>query len=199
MLNPETASAELIATALAAETSKVREGEDAKIRRAGLIRRAHHADPQTWTQAALANAAGISQPAVSKILSRTPGADSLDAEMAPAAYTLGRLLGLGHYIAQRLDRGSKAVDMVDKIFEGKWPITTESVEQVRRLIDRDIASYGHAVRKQVRTALTEIDENLVIPPGTMLLDQNTHVQLMLGHDHQYNRLTQKTTAAEQEE
>lgn len=57
-------------------TIRVQAGEAAKVERAALIRQLHRADPARWTQTRLAESAGISQPAVSKLIKMADSADA---------------------------------------------------------------------------------------------------------------------------
>lgn len=162
----------------------VAEGETAKTARADLIRRAHGRDPQRWTQTWLAQQAGISQAAVSKML-RTPGERNLEEETDPA-YVVGRLLGVANHMALggRHRTPQHLGQLTDKLFEEKMPINPGTLGQLRLLIDKQmrgpLSDLFHTVYQAV---LDDIDGRLTglptLGPGTQ-----TRLSLILGFDHQ---------------
>lgn len=173
------------ATELAALTASVAAGQAAETRRAALIRTARREDPEYWTQSRLAEAAGISQAAVSKVLAKetSPVLDST----APG-HLIGRITGVGGWVSLRLEWRAECTSLTDKIIEGRMPPTEAVLTQLRDLIGKDLAALAGPDRRLVKNALAEIDRLAGGPLGSARLTQREQVQALLAEASQKQHL-----------
>ncbi|WP_128981005.1 sigma-70 family RNA polymerase sigma factor [Streptomyces roseicoloratus] len=123
----------------------IRAGEEMRHLRAEMIRLLAGAG---WTQERLARLAGMSQPAVSKQVTRAsagedapPAADaSLDQWDTP--WLEGRLWGLAEELSAALDDGAHCSRLVHALARGRKRFTPQNVDALRRLMEEDLREYG---------------------------------------------------------
>lgn len=172
-----------IRAVLAEATEQVNAGETAKLRRAAWVKLA---DAQGWTQTRIAEAARISQPAVSKILKDRPDDD--------LAYQIGRLLGLAAWIA---DKTGDAYPYADKILGGGAPVTQITIARVRREITTRKGQVLPVAGGAARAAYEEIEARIgelggVPATGAVLVGVEQQGRIILGYHHQRKALTDAT-------
>lgn len=161
---------------LAEATAQVNAGETAKLRRAAWVKLA---DAQGWTQTRIAAAAGISQPAVSKILKDRPDDD--------LAYQVGRLLGLAAWIAQKKG-AAYSYPYADKILGGGDPVTQITIQKVHREIKK--GRPDAATRRTYEEITARIAELGGVPPlAAVLGGVEEQSRIILGYHHQRKDLT----------
>ncbi|NUU21822.1 MAG: hypothetical protein HOV68_09975 [Streptomycetaceae bacterium] len=178
---------------LAALTHTVAQGQAAEVQRADLIRNAHAADPARWTQTRLADASGISQAAVSKILNRL----ALDHSDKPG-FLLGRLLGVATWVEGRLYDHDVQVSwerLLDKMIAGTWPPVDSQLDIIRRGVAADLKHLAAEERAAAQAALTDIDACASAPLGMTTPTQQQRMWMVLGMESQQHGLRLDTTGA----
>jgi transcriptional regulator with XRE-family HTH domain len=152
----------------------IRAGEEMRRLRAEMIRLLAGAG---WTQDRLARLAGMSQPAVSKQVTGSPGAASdtgglaLDQEDAP--WLEGRLWGLAEAIAEEVAEygesrestgpagggTARSARLTQALARGRKRFTERNVDALRRLVEEDLRTHRAALgprHQEVREAYDRI-------------------------------------------
>jgi transcriptional regulator with XRE-family HTH domain len=146
----------------------IRAGEEMRRLRAEMIRL--FAD-LGWTQDRIARLTGMSQPAVSKQVTKHKGDDpsppprlSLDQHDTP--WLQGRLWGLAEEISETLHDTAHCTRHLNAVARGKKHFTPQSVDELRRLVEEDLRLHRAALPGGHRHAYDEISRALDIPGPT---------------------------------
>nr|WSW67813.1 sigma-70 family RNA polymerase sigma factor [Streptomyces sp. NBC_00995] len=151
-----------------------------------------------WTQERIARLTDMSQPAVSKQVTKYRDADpgppmdlSLDQRDVP--WLEGRLWGLAEDIAETCAGTAHCFRSVDALARGRKRFTPENVDALRRLVEEDLRLYADCLPGGYRSTYDEISRALDLPsrpdaapPGT------ASVRRALAHRIQRDRLRSGT-------
>lgn len=120
-----------------------------------------------WTQDTIARLAGMSQPAVSKQMTKHK-----DGPPAPLEFTLdqpdvpwleGRLWGLADEISALLDGAAHCMRHLDALARGRKRFTPQNVDTLRRLVEADLRGGATALPAEFRAAYDTISRGLDLP------------------------------------
>ncbi|MDA5284027.1 sigma-70 family RNA polymerase sigma factor [Streptomyces sp. NPDC054904] len=122
-----------------------------------------------WTQDKIARLTDMSQPAVSKQVTKyatgEPGpAMGLDLDQGDAPWLEGRLWGLAEEISEVFE-GARCTRHVNAIARGRKRFTPQGVDELRRLLEEDLALHGQESTGPHRAAYDEIARGLDVPSG----------------------------------
>lgn len=143
----------------------IRAGEEARALRAELVK---VLTGLGWTQDRIARLTGMSQPAVSKQVTKYRA----DAPSPPVALALGqgdapwlegRLWGLAEAISESLDATARCTRHVDALARGRKRFTPRGVDELRRLVEEDLGAHGEELPAGCRQAYDEISRGLDLP------------------------------------
>ncbi|QIY96585.2 sigma-70 family RNA polymerase sigma factor [Streptomyces sp. S1D4-11] len=151
-----------------------------------------------WTQDRIARLTGMSQPAVSKQVTKHKGDDpsppprlSLDQHDTP--WLEGRLWGLAEEISETLHDTAHCTRHLDAVARGKKHFTPQSVDELRRLVEEDLRLHRAALPGGHRHAYDEISRALDIPvPATATPTESPSVRRTLARQIQRTRLRDET-------
>ncbi|MFF3018911.1 sigma-70 family RNA polymerase sigma factor [Streptomyces sp. NPDC057939] len=124
-----------------------------------------------WTQDRIARLTDMSQPAVSKQVTKyaadEPGpAMALDLDQDDVPWLEGRLWGLAEEISETIE-AARCTRHVNAIARGRKRFTPQSVDELRRLLEEDLTlprqGPGGAHRAAYRAAYDEISRGLDVP------------------------------------
>lgn len=180
-----------ISAQLAALTKTVAAGNAAELQRKDVLRAAYAKDPAHWTQTRLAEEAGISQAAVSKIVNAPQVMNPSWHDDKPG-YLLGRLLGVASWVEVRLYERQVRPDWegtLDKLVAGTVPPVPELVQRVKSGMVRDLSALSEDQQEAARGALVDI-EAAGAPLGSVRLSQQEQTWMLLGLDAQKHVLSQ---------
>ncbi|MGW7309450.1 sigma-70 family RNA polymerase sigma factor [Streptomyces sp. NPDC054835] len=126
-----------VADLFAGMNEVIRAGEEMRRTRAEMIQLFADAG---WTQDRLARLAGMSQPAVSKQVSkpRTGEAADLSLDLDDTPWLEGRLWGLAEELSEALDDTAHCARPVHALARGRKRFTPQNVDALRRLIEADL-------------------------------------------------------------
>ncbi|MBL1120575.1 sigma-70 family RNA polymerase sigma factor [Streptomyces sp. 110] len=162
--NPETLTEEQAERMLAGMNEVIRAGEEMRKLRAEMIKM--FAD-FGWTQDRIAQLTDMSQPAVSKQVTKYKMGDplpptklSLDQHDVP--WLEGRLWGLAEEISENYDT-ARCTRYVHAIARGKKRFTPQNVDELRRLVEEDLTLHQAQMPSSYRNAYDEISRGLDIP------------------------------------
>ncbi|MGV9856891.1 sigma-70 family RNA polymerase sigma factor [Streptomyces sp. NPDC003442] len=162
--NPETLTEEQAERMLADMNEVIRAGEEMRKLRAEMIKM--FAD-FGWTQDRIAQLTDMSQPAVSKQVTKYKMGDplpptklSLDQHDVP--WLEGRLWGLAEEISENYDT-ARCTRYVHAIARGKKRFTPQNVDELRRLVEEDLMLHQAEMPSSYRNAYDEISRGLDIP------------------------------------
>lgn len=120
-----------------------------------------------WTQDRIARLTGMSQPAVSKQVTKYRAGDplpparlSLDQRDVP--WLEGRLWGLAEEISETFG-SARSAHYVNAIARGKKRFTPQNVDELRRLVEEDLMLHRADMSGSYRKAYDEISRGLDIP------------------------------------
>ncbi|MET7777401.1 MULTISPECIES: helix-turn-helix domain-containing protein [Streptomyces] len=137
----------------------IRAGEEMRGLRAEMIRL--FAD-LGWTQDRIARLTGMSQPAVSKQVTKhkgdAPPPLSLDRHDTP--WLEGRLWGLAEEISETLHDAAHCTRYVNAVARGRKHFTPQNVDELRRLVEEDLRLHRTALPDGHRHAYDEISRAL---------------------------------------
>ncbi|HSA50994.1 MAG TPA: hypothetical protein VLH10_12930, partial [Yinghuangia sp.] len=134
--------------------ARVADGDAAAEQRAALVHTLY--THLRWPQTRIADAAGLNQPGVSKILKKPPTAVGGDEK---PQVVVGRLLGLAHHLATQLRLGRAPYEArVTKMLGGTWPITPLSLSDLLGFVRRDLDLPG--VPRAYRDAFEQLESRL---------------------------------------
>jgi hypothetical protein len=135
-----------------------------------------------WTQEKISQLTDMSQPAVSKQVSKYKNGDplppmefSLDQDDAP--WLEGRLWGLAEVIAEILNCTARCTRSVHAIGRGKKRFTPRNVDELRRLVEDDLMLRRAEIPGSYRDAYDEISRGLDVPVPVSSKTATTPVSL----------------------
>ncbi len=146
-----------------------------------------------WTQDKIARLADMSQPAVSKQVTKS-GADdpspsvdlSLDQHDAP--WLEGRLWGLAEEISEAFDGTARCTRHVNAIARGRKRFDPQHVDELRRLVEEDLRLYRAQMPGEYRDAYKEISRGLDVPSKVTATTAPASVRRVLACRIQRDRL-----------
>ncbi|MEU6762577.1 sigma-70 family RNA polymerase sigma factor [Streptomyces sp. NPDC046853] len=120
-----------------------------------------------WTQDKIAELADMSQPAVSKQMTKDKAGElpppmRLHLDQRDVPWLEGRLWGLAETVSETLDEGAACTRCVDALGRGKKRFTPRHVDELRRLLEEDLRRH-QAQLPGCRAAYDEISRRLDIP------------------------------------
>ncbi|GGX64837.1 sigma-70 family RNA polymerase sigma factor [Streptomyces microflavus] len=149
-----------------------------------------------WTQERIARLTGMSQPAVSKqVTKHGPGSPQPLAELTLDQYDTpwleGRLWGLAEEISEALSDSARCSRFVVALGRGRKRFTPLEVDALRRLVEEDLMLHREELPGGFRTAYDAISRGLDTPakgtaPGTA--PGSASVRRTLAHRIQRDRL-----------
>ncbi|MFJ9828735.1 sigma-70 family RNA polymerase sigma factor [Streptomyces sp. NPDC101160] len=118
----------------------IRAGEEMRRLRAEMIQQFAAAG---WTQDRLARLAGMSQPAVSKQLTRPRAGEAADVSLDQhdTPWLEGRLWGLAEEIAGTLGGAAACARLTHALALGRKRFTPQNVDALRRLVEEDLRTH----------------------------------------------------------
>ncbi|HMH90859.1 MAG TPA: hypothetical protein VK586_07200 [Streptosporangiaceae bacterium] len=182
------------AAQLAALGARIADGNAARMERAELFGRlaAQQGDGR-WTHQQIADAAGISQAAVSKSLAGTAGSRALASSDGPP-YLVGRMMGVARHLA-RTRKGMVSERTADKLYSGGIPATAVTVVRLTELLRKDLA--GRTVpavyREEMADICARLDDAGPLPPPPWL--GRAREEMILAQHHQAAALTRALASA----
>ena len=184
---------------LSALGARIRDGERARLERDALIGELNRTG---WTQVELAEAIGVTQAGISKIVNTPAGPRYLRSpELQDMWYLIGRAFGVGRFVESRLfliDSCHSEGERLHRVWAKYYlePTSEARYQQLRAAIDHAVTVLRRTHPEQARRAvatLGEIDEWLTPPSSKTLLrpslDQKK--QFTFGDQHQYAALAKK--------
>ena len=162
---PETLTEEQAERMLAEMNDVIRAGEEMRKLRAEMIKLFAGFG---WTQDRIAQLTDMSQPAVSKQVTKYRTGDplppmelSLDQHDVP--WLEGRLWGLAEEISEAFDDTARCTRYVNAIARGKKRFTPQNVDELRRLVEEDLRLHRARMPGSYRDAYDEISRGLDVP------------------------------------
>ncbi|RPK46569.1 hypothetical protein EES39_13240 [Streptomyces sp. ADI92-24] len=139
---------------LAGMNDVIRAGEEMRKLRAEMIRLFIGFG---WTQDRIARLTDMSQPAVSKQVTKYRSADpapSMDLSLGQhdVPWLEGRLWGLAEDISETYADAARCTGCVSALARGRKRFTPENVDELRRLVEDDLRRYGEGVPDVQRDA-----------------------------------------------
>lgn len=121
-----------------------------------------------WTQDRIARLTDMSQPAVSKQVTRYRSADpeppmDLSLGQQDTPWLEGRLWGVAEDISETYADTARCTRHVGALTRGRKRFTPENVDELRRLVEEDLRRYGAELTAH-REAYDEISRGLDLPP-----------------------------------
>ncbi|MFD3973504.1 sigma-70 family RNA polymerase sigma factor [Streptomyces cyaneofuscatus] len=153
-----------------------------------------------WTQERIARLTGMSQPAVSKQVTRHgPGSPPPPTELVLDRYDTpwleGRLWGLAEAISEALHHDARCTRFVDAVGRGRKRFTLPTVDALRRLVEEDLSLRRAELPGGYRTAYDVISRGLDVPvdipvdvPADVTASGSASVRRTLAHRIQRDRL-----------
>lgn len=162
---PETLTEEQAGRILARMNEVIRAGEEMRRLRAEMITVFAGFG---WTQERIAQLTDMSQPAVSKQMTkhktdelRSPMGVSLDQRDVP--WLEGRLWALAEEISDTFDETARCTRCVNALTRGKKHFTPQNVDELRRLVEDDLRLHRTELPSGYRAAYDEISRGLDLP------------------------------------
>lgn len=140
----------------------IRAGEEMRRLRAEMIQALAG---RGWTQDRLARLAGMSQPAVSKQVTkdRAGGAPDVSLDQADTPWLEGRLWGLAEEVAETLGDDARCSRLVHVLARGRKRFTPQNVDALRRLVEEDLRTYAAELPRAHQEAYDRISRGLDVP------------------------------------
>lgn len=188
--DPGTLTEEQAARMLAGMNDVIRAGEEMRKLRAEMIKLFVGFG---WTQDRIARLTDMSQPAVSKQVTKhrsagPPPPMDLSLGQGDGPWLEGRLWGVAEDIADTYASAARCAPCIDALARGKRRFTPENVDALRRLVEDDLRL--HAVELAAhRAAYDEIARGLDLPSrATTAPTGSASVRRTLAHRIQRDRL-----------
>ncbi|MFF3863075.1 sigma-70 family RNA polymerase sigma factor [Streptomyces sp. NPDC002209] len=149
-----------------------------------------------WTQDKIARLTDMSQPAVSKQVTKAK-ADAPEAPMGLALdqydvpWLEGRLWGLAEEISETLDT-ARCTRYVHALARGKKRLTPQNVDELRRLVEEDLKLHPQECPSAFRHAYDEISRALDVPAKAAASPAPASVRRALACQVQRDRLRNAT-------
>jgi hypothetical protein len=166
--NPGTLTEGQAERMLAEMNDVIRAGEEMRTLRAEMIR---VLGGLGWTQDKIAQLADMSQPAVSKQLTKDkadappPPPMELSLDQHDIPWLEGRLWGLAEEIAEAFPDTARCAHHVNAIARGKKRFTPRDVDELRRLLEEDLMLHRAEMPHGFRDAYDKISRGLDLPSG----------------------------------
>ncbi|MEU0157432.1 sigma-70 family RNA polymerase sigma factor [Streptomyces sp. NPDC006261] len=146
-----------------------------------------------WTQERIARLTGMSQPAVSKqVTKHAPGSPPPPAEFALDQYDTpwleGRLWGLAEGISESLRHEARCTRFVEALGRGRKRFTPPNVDALRRLVEEDLRRHRADLPGAYRSAYDTISRGLDVPDRATTATGSASVRRTLAHRIQRDRL-----------
>ncbi|WP_251064208.1 sigma-70 family RNA polymerase sigma factor [Streptomyces sp. ISL-44] len=121
-----------------------------------------------WTQDKIARLTDMSQPAVSKQVTKYKTGDplpplELSLDQYDAPWLEGRLWGLAEEISETLDGAARCTRTVDAIARGRKRFTPRDVDELRRLVEEDLRLHRGQLTARHQAAYDQIGRALDVP------------------------------------
>lgn len=163
---PETLTEEQAARMLAGMNEVIRAGEEMRKLRTQMIRVFAGFG---WTQDKIARITEMSQPAVSKQVTKYGNGDQLPPvglalDQGDAPWLEGRLWGLAEVVSETFDT-ARCTRSVDALARGKKRFTPQNLDELRRLLEEDLRLHRSRLPAGCREAYDEISRGLDVPTG----------------------------------
>ncbi|MFE6162522.1 sigma-70 family RNA polymerase sigma factor [Streptomyces sp. NPDC056486] len=175
---------------LAGMNEVIRAGEEMRKLRAEMIKL--FAD-FGWTQDKIAELADMSQPAVSKQMTKykqpgdRPPPLKLHLDQRDLPWLEGRLWGLAEEVSGTLDDSARCTRYVNALTRGKKRFTPQNVDELRRLLEEDLRQHQAQLPGNYRDAYDEISRALDLP-ANVTATGSASVRRALAHEIQRDRL-----------
>ncbi|MFJ7059735.1 sigma-70 family RNA polymerase sigma factor [Streptomyces griseobrunneus] len=145
-----------------------------------------------WTQERIARLTGMSQPAVSKqVTKHGPGGPRPLAELTLDQYDTpwleGRLWGLAEEVSEALSDNARCSRFVDALGRGRKRFTPLEVDALRRLVEEDLTLHREELPGCFRTAYDVISRGLDAP-AKVTAPGSASARRTLAHRIQRDRL-----------
>ncbi|MEU4211060.1 sigma-70 family RNA polymerase sigma factor [Streptomyces sp. NPDC026206] len=145
-----------------------------------------------WTQDRIAQLADMSQPAVSKQVTKCkmgdpPSPMGLSLGQHDAPWLEGRLWGLAEEISETFYDTARCTRYVNAITRGKKRFTPQNVDELRRLVEEDLMLHRAEMPDSYRNAYDEISRGLDVP-SKVTTTASASVRRALAHRIQRDRL-----------
>ncbi|MGW5868499.1 sigma-70 family RNA polymerase sigma factor [Streptomyces sp. NPDC055239] len=183
---------------LAGMNEVIRAGEEMRKLRAEMIKL--FAD-FGWTQDKIAELADMSQPAVSKQMTKhaqmtehlqpgdRPPPMNLHLDQRDLPWLEGRLWGLAEEVSETLDDSARCTRCVNALARGKKRFTSQSVDELRRLLEEDLRQHQAQLPGNYREAYDGISRALDIPANvTVTVTGSASVRRALAREIQRDQL-----------
>ncbi|MFD4240366.1 sigma-70 family RNA polymerase sigma factor [Streptomyces sp. NPDC058525] len=163
---PETLTEEQAERMLAGMNEVIRAGEEMRRLRTEMIKVFVGFG---WTQDRIARLTDMSQPAVSKQVTKyrsdePPAAIGLRLDQYDAPWLEGRLWGLAEEVSETLDGAAHCTRSVDALARGRKRFTPRTVDELRRRLEEDLRLHRDRLPAAHQTAYDEIGRALDVPP-----------------------------------
>ena len=121
-----------------------------------------------WTQDRIAQLTDMSQPAVSKQVTKYRTGDplpptSLSLDQRDVPWLEGRLWALAEEISEAFDESARCTRYVHAITRGKKRFTPQNVDELRRLVEEDLRLHRARMPSSYPDAYDEISRGLDVP------------------------------------
>lgn len=163
--NPEALTEEQAERMLADMNDVIRAGEEMRKLRTEMIKLFVGFG---WTQERIARLTDMSQPAVSKQVTKhrmgdPPPPTKLSLDQHDAPWLEGRLWGLAEEISDTLYGTARCTRHLTAIARGKKRFTPQNIDELRRLVEEDLRLHQAEMPAGYRDAYNEISRGLDIP------------------------------------
>lgn len=150
---------------LAGMNEVIRAGEETRKLRAEMIKLLADLG---WTQDKIAELADMSQPAVSKQMTKHQAGDrpppmELHLDQRDRPWLEGRLWGLAEDVSETLDDDAHCTRYVTALTRGKKQFAPQNVDVLRRLLEEDLRQHQAQLPSGRRAAYDEISRALDLP------------------------------------
>ncbi|MBT2458202.1 sigma-70 family RNA polymerase sigma factor [Streptomyces sp. ISL-86] len=124
-----------------------------------------------WTQEKIARLTDMSQPAVSKQVTKHRAGDppppiGLSLDQPDTPWLEGRLWGLAEEISENFYDTARCTRHVNAIARGRKRFTPQNVDELRRLLEEDLLRHRADMPGSYRDAYDEISRGLDVPAQT---------------------------------
>ena len=163
--NPEALTEEQARRMLAGMNEVIRAGEEMRKLRTEMIKLFAGFG---WTQDRIAQLTDMSQPAVSKQVTKYKMGDPLPPmrlalDQRDVPWLEGRLWGLAEEISEAFDDTARCTRYVHAVARGKKRLTPQNVDELRRLVEEDLRLHQAQMPASYRDAYDEISRGLDVP------------------------------------
>ncbi|KUO06841.1 hypothetical protein [Streptomyces sp. DSM 15324] len=186
---PETLTEEQAERMLTEINEVIRAGEEMRALRAEMIQVFAGLG---WTQDTIARLAGMSQPAVSKQMTKhrdaPPAPPALTLDQSDAPWLEGRLWGLAEEISELLDGTAHCTRHLDALGRGRKRFTPQTVDALRRLVEADLRVSAAELPTGFRAAYDTVSRGLDVPARDTPPSASASVRRALARQLQRDRL-----------